>query len=136
MNVVDALYNTFFTTLDPKRLFGWEEGKLRSACLYWKDKEYALRCIGAGDIVGIGGQAANLRNVSYICGITFTLPEEIRTGLTYQKCFVHPKCPAAYPHYPSVGVYRRNKTLGWEWDADQTTQEGVEEAQTATWENG
>jgi hypothetical protein len=117
MNVVDALYNTIFTALDPKSLFRYEDGELRSACLYWKDREYAIRYIGAGDIVGIGGQVATLQSVSYTCGITFNAPEE-SAGLNYQKCFAHPKCPPAYPLYPSGGIYRRNKSLGWQWGED------------------
>jgi len=116
MNVVDALYSTFFTTLDPKKLFSYEEGKLQSACLYWKDKEYALHVIETGDIVGIGWQAPTLESVSHICGITFRVPNKVL--LCYQKCFVHPKCPPAYPIYPSGGIYDRNNTLGWQWGED------------------
>lgn len=115
MNVVDALYSTFFTTLDPSKLFSYEEGELRSACLYWKDEEYALHHIGNGDIVGIGGPAPTIESVSYICGIMFKLPGKFSQGLYYQKCFVHEKCPAAYPIYPNGGIYDRNNTVGWQW---------------------
>jgi hypothetical protein len=117
LNVVDALYNTFFTTLDPRRLFSYEEGELRSACLYWKDSDYALRPVGCSDIVGIGGLTPTLESVSYICGITFKAPDNI-SGPCYQKCFVHQKCPPAYPIYPSGSTYRRNNTLGWQWGDD------------------
>jgi hypothetical protein len=119
MNVVDALYCTFFTALDPKSLFIYEEDELRSACLYWKDREYAIRYIGAGDIVGIGRQTATLQSISYICGITFNLPGK-SVRLSYQKCFAHPKCPPTYPLYPSGGIYRRNKTPGWQWGEDHS----------------
>jgi hypothetical protein len=51
MNVANALYNTFFTTLSPERLFSYNDGKLRSACLYWKNLECAIRPIEANHIV-------------------------------------------------------------------------------------
>ena len=130
MNVVDALYSTFFTTLAPKKLFGYEDGKLRSACLYWKDPECAIRPIEADYIVGIGGQAQYLQDVSYICGITFPCPDTAPSERSYQKCFVHPECPAAYPLYPSGGVYHRNKTLGWQWSEGQGIQYGAEDVQS------
>jgi hypothetical protein len=122
MNVVDALYSTCFTILDPKSLFRCEGGELHSACLYWKDKEFALRRIGTGDIVGIGGQAATLHDISYICGITFKHPDDIACGKTYQKCLAHPKCPPVYPLYPRREVCHRKETLGWQWGEDDGVQ--------------
>jgi hypothetical protein len=119
MNVVDAVYSTFFTTLAPERLFGYEDGKLRSACLYWKDPEYAIRPIESDHVVGIGGKARCLQDISNICGITFTYPDTIPLLSNYQKFFVHPECPPAYPLYNNGGAYNRNRTLGWQWGEDR-----------------
>ena len=121
LNVADALYNTFFTTLEPSQLFSCcGDNELRSASLYWQDMEYALRTIGPNDIVGVGGRASTLQSVSYTCGITLTHPKELALKYRHQHCFQHPDCPLAYTLLPTGCNYNGHNILGWELGDDHS----------------
>ncbi|PMD60257.1 uncharacterized protein K444DRAFT_528693 [Hyaloscypha bicolor E] len=114
LNIDEALYNPFFVTLTPKRLFSCRNNRLCSASLYWADSQYALRTIGPDDIVGIGEKVSTLKDVSHICGITLTHPTEMALRQRHQQCFQHPSCP---PTYPVLSLeYNGDNMLGWEWE--------------------
>jgi hypothetical protein len=116
LSIDEAIYNPFFVTLDPKRLFGYgEDGKLRSASLYLEDREYAVRAIREPDIVGVGDRASTLKDVSLICGITLTHPKEVKMKQRYQQCFQRIDCPVAFPLCPDLYVFNGDNILGWEW---------------------
>ena len=116
LNVDEALHNPFMVTLSPKKLFSYRHGSLRSASLYWKDSRYALRTIGPDDIVGIGERTSTLQDISLICGITLTHPEETALRQRHQQCFQHPNCPPASPICPVGYRYNGDNILGWDWD--------------------
>jgi hypothetical protein len=117
LNIDEAIYNPFFITLSPKRLFSHHRhNRLRSASLYWQDDEHALRTIGPDDIVGNGERASTLHDVSLICGITLTHPEEMTLRQRRQQCFQHPNCPPAYPLCPIGYKFNGDNILGWEWN--------------------
>ena len=119
LNVTDALYNTFRTTLIPGQLFSYgDDTQLRSACLYWQDKEYALREINSNDVVGAMGRPPNLDWILSICGITMPHPNEM--GLSYRRqfCFQHPNCLIVYTLLPAGSRYNGRNILGWELGGD------------------
>jgi hypothetical protein len=119
LNVDDVLYSTFFTVLTPSNLFSCDENGLpRSSCVYWQDREFTLREIKAEDIVGRGGRACTLENVSYICGITLTHPREMSLKNRHQHLFQHPDCPLVYTHLPYGCNYNGHNILGWELGDD------------------
>jgi hypothetical protein len=95
LNINEALYNLFYISLTPEKLFSYQHTGLRSASLYWKDNQYAVRTIGPDDIVGMGDKACTLQDVSLICGITLTHPKEMMLRQRHQQCFQHPNCPLA-----------------------------------------
>jgi hypothetical protein len=71
LNITDALYSTFFTTLTPERLFSCcDDNQLRTACLYWQDRNYAVRTVESNSIIGPRGRASTLESVSSICRIS------------------------------------------------------------------
>jgi hypothetical protein len=116
LNIDEALHNPFFISLTPEKLFSYQHTGLRSASLYWKDSQYAVRTIGPDDIVGMGERASILENVSLVCGITLTHPEEIILRQRHQQCFQHPKCPHASPLCPVGYRFNGDNILGWERD--------------------
>jgi acyl-coenzyme A thioesterase PaaI-like protein len=116
LNIDEALYNRFFVTSTPKKLFSCQDNRLRSASLYWADSQHALRAIGPDDIVGIGERASTLKDVSYICGITLTHPKEMALRQRHQQCFQHPSCPPTYPVLSLDYKYNGDNILGWEWE--------------------
>jgi hypothetical protein len=117
LNITDALYSTFFTVLTPKRLFScYDDNKLRTACLYWQDEEYALRTVESNSIVGAGGRASSLDTVSFICGISLPHPKEMGVLHRRQYCFQHPTCPTVHAHLPEGRRYNGRNILGWELD--------------------
>ena len=116
LNIDEALYNPFFVTSTPKRLFSCQNNRLRSASLYWADSQYALRTIGPDDIVGIGERASTLKDVTHICGITLTHPQEMVLRQRHQQCFQHPSCPPTYPVLSLDYKYDGDNILGWEWE--------------------
>jgi hypothetical protein len=120
LNIDDAIHNPFFITTTPKKLFGYcEQGKLRSASLYLKDSEYALRRIRQDDIVGAGARVSTLQDVSLICGITLTHPKEMERRQRHQQCFQHSDCPPVYPLCPDGYKFNGDNILGWQWE-DET----------------
>jgi hypothetical protein len=114
LNIDEALYNSFFITSTPKKLFSCRKNRLRSAFLYYTDSQYELREIGPDDIVGIGQQISTLRDVSSICGITLRHPKGM--WQRHQQCFQHPNCPPTYPVCPIGYGYNGDNILGWEWE--------------------
>lgn len=60
LNIDEALYNLFFIGLTLEKLFPHQDTGLRSASLYWRDNQYAVRTIGPDHIVGIGEKASTL----------------------------------------------------------------------------
>jgi hypothetical protein len=111
LNIGEALWCPEFVSLVPEKLFSCQDTGLRSASLYWKDNEYALRTIGADDIVGIGERVSNLQDISHICGITLTHPKEMELGGRWQQRFEHPIRPKVYPFQDSEYYITR-----WERD--------------------
>ena len=119
LNVDDALYNTYFTTLCPETLFTYSEVRgLQSGSIYWHDSEYALRTIGPEDVVGVGGPASTLLDISLICGITLTHPRELELFDRRQFLFQHPSCPPISPLLPVVYNANGGWVLGWEFIGD------------------
>lgn len=118
LNISGALHNSFIINLYPRKLFSYQHGQLRAASLYWQDSRYELRTIGSDDVVGIGEQASSLQDISLICGITLTHPQETPLRQRHQQCFQHPDCPAVYPICPPGYQYFGNNILGWDWDQD------------------
>lgn len=115
LNIDDVLYSTFFTILTPRKLFSCDEdGSPRSSCLYWQDYEFTLREIKNVDIIGKGGRACTLENVSFICGLTLPHPREMSLNHRHQHLFQHPDCPLAYTHLPQGCNYNGHNILGWE----------------------
>lgn len=101
LNVDDALYNAYYTTLSPETLFTCSDASgLQSDSIYWQDSQYTLRTIMQRDIVGIGGPASSIRDISLICGVTLTHPKEIELADRRQYCFQHPTCPPISPSFP------------------------------------
>jgi hypothetical protein len=116
LSVDEAVYNPFFVTLDPKRLFGYgDDKKLRSASLYLEDRQYALRTIQEPDIVGVGDGVLSLRDVSDICGVTLTHPREVEMKRRYQQCFQSRNCLLVFPLCPVGYRFNGDNILGWEW---------------------
>jgi hypothetical protein len=58
LNIEEALYNPFFITSTPEKLFSCQKNRLRSASLYYTDSQYALQEIGPGNIIGIRQQVS------------------------------------------------------------------------------
>jgi hypothetical protein len=115
LNVTDALYSTFFTTLTPKRLSSYcDDTQLWSAWLYWQDKEYALRTVKSNSIVGTGDRASTLESVSSVYRISLPHPREMRLSHRRQYCFQYPSCPIVYTHLPAGCKYNGHNILGWE----------------------
>jgi hypothetical protein len=116
LNINEALYNLFYISLTPEKLFSCQHTSLRSTSLYWKDNQYAVRTIGPDDIVGMGDKASTLQDVSLICGITLTHPKEMVLRQRHQQFFQHPNCPQAYPLFPIGYKFNGDNILGWERD--------------------
>ena len=115
LNVDDALYNAYYTTLSPETLFTYcDDSGLRSGSIYWDDFEYALRTIRAEDVVGLGGPASTLRDISLVCGITLTHPKEMELPDRRQYRFEHQSCPPISPLLPVVYNKDGGWVLGWE----------------------
>ena len=124
LNVGDALYNTYYTILSPESLFTYHDNYgLRSGSLFWHDSEYALRTIVAEDVVGVGGPASNLLAISFMCGITLTLPREISLVGRRQYRFQHPNCPPISPLLPVVYTSDGAWVLGWAFVDDNRAEE-------------
>jgi hypothetical protein len=114
LNIEGALYNRDIIQCTPEKLFSYQNGQLCSASLYWKDNEHSLGTIGPKDIVGIGGQASALQDISQICGITLTHPREIALRRRSQYVLKHPECPELSHILAPGHQFNMNGILGWE----------------------
>jgi hypothetical protein len=101
---------------EPEKLFSYTEDRLCSAYLVWDDSDYALRALGSEDIVGIGGKALTLRDVSVICGLVLAFPEDAGIRKTQQVfCIKGLRGRSAGPLCRTGHVYNGDNCLGWKW---------------------
>jgi hypothetical protein len=79
------------------------------SALFWRD--YNLQTINPGDVVGIGGRAANLESVELWCGVELTHPKmRVIGGARWNQTFENPLLPLNVK--PIGGTDRF--TEGWE----------------------
>lgn len=119
LNIHDALKSPEMIFIDPEKLISYEKNGLYSAYLFWHDSKYALRTVGPGDIVGIGGKASVLRDVSIICGLALAPPESFGLHETQQVfCIKGLSGRSVGPLSRTGYVYNGDNCLGWKWIAN------------------
>jgi hypothetical protein len=92
LNIDGVLNESGNILCTPEKLFSYQHTNWRSASLYWRDNEHALRTIGPDDIVGIRTRGSALQDISHICGITLTHPKKMALKRRQQYIFEHREC--------------------------------------------
>lgn len=87
LNVADVFCNPAIVTVrpDPRRLFRYTASGLHSSYQVWHNGSSTIRRINSSDIVGIGGQASTLDNISTICSLTLPLANGHKTQSLFEK---------------------------------------------------
>lgn len=111
LNIDDALHSPEIIMLATERLFSCPIGGLRSACLYWKDREHAIHTIRSEGIIGLGERTSTMKDVEWICDITLPQLPESFLERKQRQAFKQPNCPGVRSIF-EPGAY--GNLLGWE----------------------
>jgi hypothetical protein len=112
LNVADLIRSFEVIPADTKRLFSHRYKSLQSAYLLWNDPEHKVRTIDSEDIVGIGGRAFTLRNVSFICGLSVTFSDG------HREQYVLETTKKGARDVRLIGSHKRGlneECAGWRW---------------------
>ncbi len=120
LNIHDALKTPDMIFIDPQKLFSYREKRLCSSYLFWHDSHYSLRTFGPADIVGIGGKASVLKDVSIICGLVLSPPEDAGMREVQQVFCIKSLSGRSVGPLSRIGhVYNGDNCLGWKWIANK-----------------
>ncbi|OJD09512.1 hypothetical protein ACJ73_10260 [Blastomyces percursus] len=109
LNLTESLNSEEWVTMDsPQMLFSYKKKKLQSSYLCWHD-DNRLRTISSKDVVGMGGKASKLQDISDYCGISLRLPRNY--SVQYLVKSRH-QTPRVVP----IGEDQDEQILGWTTD--------------------
>jgi hypothetical protein len=116
LNIHDVLESPEIIHMEPEQLFSSLENRLCSTYIFLKDDQYALRILEAACIVGIGGKAFILKDVSVICGLVLKPPKASGLHKSQQIFCVKGLRGRHVQQIGKIGhVYSGNKCRGWNW---------------------